>query len=200
MARQCFLYRKQMAQVFFLSLFYLRRRALEGKRKSFDQLLLCFHFPHSIIFSVVFHVISYFKGSLPVIHFASKMKIWKTKSFWLQGGSNSWPYDYWLDALTSWAMFFSKPNNFHQAVNYSLHRTNKNRYPRSMRPFFGMGKIALYNEHFLLRIIGLCWPIFQWSHFFFPQCSTFVQWIISKIWFYLKLMKMAYILSQWSKF
>ena len=90
--------------------------------------------------------------------------------FWFQGGSNPWPHDYWPDALTTWAMFFSKPNYFHQAVNYSLHWTNKNRYPRSMRPFFGMGKIALYNEQFLLRIIGLCWPIFQWSRFFFLQC------------------------------
>ena len=94
----------------------------------------------------------------------------KKKIFWFQGGSNPWPHDYWPDALTSWAMFFSKPNYFHQAVNYSLHWTNKNRYPRSIRPFFGVVKIALYNEQFLLRIIGLCWPIFQWSRFFFPQC------------------------------
>ena len=112
-------------------------------------------------------------NTLPVAHFAHKMKNWKKKFFfWFQGGSNPWPHDYWPDALSSWAMFFSKPNNFHQAVNYSLHWTNKNRYPRSMRPFFGMGKIALYNEKFLLRIIGLSRPIFRWSRFFFPQCMS----------------------------
>ena len=100
-----------------------------------------------------------------------------------QGGSNPWPHDYWPDALTSWAMFFSKLNNCHQAVNYSLHWTNKNRYPRSIRPFFGVVKIALYNEQFLLRIIGLCWPIFQWSRFFFPQwCTAVSVWLTGFCW------------------
>ena len=82
MARQCFLYRKQMAQVFFLSLFYLRRRALEGKRKSFDQLLLCFHFPHSIIFSVFFMRFLIPKKSLNTFFFLSSIwegEPWKEK-------------------------------------------------------------------------------------------------------------------------
>ena len=89
---------------------------------------------------------SFLKGWLTLCQSHILLITWKFEKknfFCLQGGSNPWPYDYWPDALTSWAMFFSKLNNCHQAVNYSLHWTNKNRYPRSIRPYFWVVNIAL---------------------------------------------------------
>ena len=109
---------------------------------------------------------------MPVTHFAPKMKIWKKIFFWFQGGSNPWPQDYWPDALTSWAMFFQNPIIFIKLSIIRFIERTKIDIRGQWDHFLGWVKLPYSmsnNEQFLLRIIGLCWPIFQWSRFFSPQ-------------------------------
>ena len=96
----------------------------------------------------------------------------KKKFFWFQGGSNPWPHDYWPDALTSWAKFFQNPIIFIKLSIIRFIERTKIDIHGQWDHFLGWVKLPYLisnNEQFLLRKIGLYWPIFQWSRFFFPQ-------------------------------